>query len=66
MFVNKFEDMFEGFELFKRPLATYNNEFLNKYVLHMLFSLKLHYMMQNMVPSTHLFFKKKIYNYSTQ
>ena len=55
MFVDSFEDMFEGLGLFKRPLTTYNDEVLNSYInmsLLMLFSTKLYYRMPSMVPST--------------
>jgi hypothetical protein len=54
MFVKKFEDMFEGSGLFKCPLTTYNNEVLNNLTnmsIHMLFSLKLYYILRDMVLS---------------
>ena len=38
MFVEKYEDMFEGLGLFKCPLTTYNNEFPNSFInLYVLF-----------------------------
>ena len=49
--------MFDGLGLFKHPLTTYNNEVLNVFLnmsLHVLFSWKVYYMMQIVVPSTHL------------
>ena len=57
MFVDTFEDIFKGLGLFKNPLMTNNDEVLNNFInmsLHMFFSSKLYYMMQSMVPSTHL------------
>ena len=56
MFVDNFEDVFDGSGLLKRPLTTYNDEVLNSFInmsLPMLFSTKLYYGMPNMVPSTH-------------
>ena len=58
MFVNNFEEIFEGLGFFKHLLTSYNDEILNSFInmsLYMFFSLKLHYMMQSMVPSTHIF-----------
>ena len=41
MFVDNFEDIFEGLGRFKCPLTTYNDEVLNNFItmsLHILFS----------------------------
>ena len=32
MFLDNFENMFEGLGLFKRPLTTYNNDILNSLI----------------------------------
>ena len=66
MFVDNFEDMFEGFGLFKCPLATYNNEVLNKYVFACVIFIEIAIYDAKYGSKYSPFLRKKIYNYSTQ
>jgi hypothetical protein len=59
MFVDNFEDVFDGLGLFKHTLTTYNDEVLKSFInmsSPKLVSTKLYYGMPSMVPSTHFFF----------
>ena len=62
VFVENFEDIFEGLGQIKRPLRTYNNEVLDTFInisLHVFFSLSLYYVMPSTVPSVHLLEERK-------
>jgi hypothetical protein len=56
MFVDNFEDVFDGLGLFKHTLTTYNDEVLKSFInmsSPKLVSTKLYYGMPSMVPCTH-------------